>query len=192
MTPTQPHGQGKSSFDLVDFDLLAEQMELPAGGRILDLGCGAGNYALALAEHLGPDVGVMGLDLWAGGVDALNDQARQRGLDNVSARVADIGGPLPVDDGSIDICLMATVFHDLVRDEAHPPALAELGRVLRPGGRLVLVEFVKKDGPPGPPRSVRLSPDEAADLLAPAGFRSLSTRDLGPETYLSVFELSGQ
>jgi ubiquinone/menaquinone biosynthesis C-methylase UbiE len=66
-------------------------------------------------------------------------------------------------------------------------ALAEVARVLKPGGRLAMVEFEKIDGPPGPPRHIRLDAFDVAALVTPYGFRRHKTVPLGPYNYLITF-----
>ena len=95
-----------------------------------------------------------------------------------------------MDDHSVDICLMATVLHDLIQDGTHHGTLEEIVRVLKPAGRLVVVEFKKMPGPPGPPEKVRLSPEAVDRVLAPLGFQCSTTVELGAATYLSLFQLS--
>ena len=82
---------------------------------------------------------------------------------------------------------MATVLHDLVEAGTAAGALAELARVIKPGGRLAIVEFDKIDGPPGPPRHIRLDPAEVEALVAPYGFARQQTVKLGPYNYLMTF-----
>ena len=65
--------------------------------------------------------------------------------------------------------------------------LDEVKRVMKPGGRLAVVEFKKIPGPPGPPEKVRLSPEDLDRVLSPIGFECYNTVELGPETYLSLF-----
>jgi ubiquinone/menaquinone biosynthesis C-methylase UbiE len=89
----------------------------------------------------------------------------------------------------VDAVLMATVLHDLAQVGTAKGALGETVRVLRPEGRLHVVEFVKVDGPPGPPRSVRISPEELVEVVGPFGFREERSVETGPSTYLSTFQL---
>ena len=56
-----------------------------------------------------------------------------------------------------------------------------------PGGCLAIVEFDKIDGPPGPPRHIRLDPAEVEALVAPYGFARQRTVKLGPYNYLMTF-----
>ncbi|WP_410599000.1 methyltransferase domain-containing protein [Amycolatopsis sp. lyj-90] len=99
-----------------------------SGRRILDAGCGAGPLFEALRDR-GADM--TGFDLSAKMVEL----ARKRLGDDAALRVADIGKPLPFPDDEFDDVIAALVLHYL-EDWAAP--LAELRRVLKPGGRLIL------------------------------------------------------
>ena len=99
----------------------------------------------------------------------------------------DISQPLPLGDASVDLCLMATVLHDLVESGKRRGALKEAQRVLKPGGALAIVEFDKVAGPPGPPLRIRLNPEEVATLAAPYGFRKSRMARVGPYNYLLLF-----
>ncbi|MGW6931303.1 class I SAM-dependent methyltransferase [Lentzea sp. NPDC054927] len=99
-----------------------------AGRRILDAGCGAGPLLAELRER---GAAVSGFDLSAGMVDL----ARRRLGDDVDLRVADLAAPLPYADGAFDDVVASLVLHYL---EDWDPALAELHRVLVPGGRLLV------------------------------------------------------
>lgn len=99
-----------------------------AGKRVLDAGCGHGPLMVALRDR---GALVTGFDL----SPAMIRIARNR-LGSVSdVRVADLAAPLPYNDNEFDIVTCSLVLH-YVQDWA--PALAELRRVLKPGGRLVI------------------------------------------------------
>jgi len=69
----KPPGAGKSSFDLIEPARLLEQLPLKQGITFLDLGCGAGNYTLAVAEAIGKHGVVVALDLWPPGIEGLQE-----------------------------------------------------------------------------------------------------------------------
>lgn len=183
-----PAEAGKSSFDLIDPEAFFAALPLASVRRALDLGCGVGNYTLPLAEHLPPGAAVHGVDLWADGVDQLVRTARERGLRNVTAHAGDVARLEAVSDGAVDLALMATVLHDLAERGEARPALGEAARAVRPGGWLAVVEYKKILTERGPPVAIRLSPEDLAALVGPAGFAERAIVDLGPSLYLALFE----
>ena len=179
-------GVGKSSYDLIDPGTLWAELNLPQGITFLDLGCGRGNYSLAVANLIGPAGVVYAVDLWDEGIASLKELAAREGRVNLQPLVAP-AGRVPLESRSVDVGFMATVLHDLVEAGTEASALAELARVLKPGGLLAIVEFDKVDGPPGPPRHIRLDPEEVEALVAPYGFARQRTVKLGPYNYLITF-----
>jgi ubiquinone/menaquinone biosynthesis C-methylase UbiE len=99
-----------------------------AGRRILDAGCGSGPLFAAL-----PDRGAVVTGFDSSG-EMLN-LARQRLGDDADLRVADLGCPLPFPDGAFDDVIVSLVLH-YFEDWTAP--LAELRRVVKRGGRLIL------------------------------------------------------
>ncbi|MFJ7068162.1 class I SAM-dependent methyltransferase [Streptomyces sp. NPDC101115] len=95
--------------------------------RILDAGCGSGPLSAALRDR---GAVVTGIDVSAG----MLALARRRLGDEVPLHLADLSEPLPFADGAFDDVVASLVLHYL---EDWGPTLAELRRVLRPGGRLI-------------------------------------------------------
>jgi ubiquinone/menaquinone biosynthesis C-methylase UbiE len=135
---------------------------------------------------------VYGVDLWVEGIELLKATAEEKVAGNIKAIVSDAGKQIPVHDRSIDVCLMATVLHDFVEDKIVQAVLPEIVRVVKPGGILAIMEFMKMDGPPGPPRHIRLSPEQVDDLLTPFGFKREHYADVGPHNYLLLFKNNSQ
>ncbi|MER7843622.1 methyltransferase domain-containing protein [Kitasatospora sp. NPDC096077] len=115
-------------------DVLGRKLALPAGARVLDAGCGAGVVARAMATRFGLLVdGVDVLDFHLAEARRLN--ARAALVDRTAFRWGDYHH-LPFADGEFD---GAYSMETLVHSYDPPRALAEFHRVLRPGGRLVLL-----------------------------------------------------
>ena len=186
----KPHGAGKSSFGLVDADLIFGEFRLGGGISFLDLGCGRGEYAIAAASIIGDEGSVYAVDLWEEGIASLQEEVAAKGIKNVKAMVADVGKMIPMEDNSVDMCFMATVFHDLVLADEAEGALEEIFRVLKRDGLLAIVEFEKVDGPPGPPVSSRLAPEEVENKVTPYGFELIKVTTAGAYNYLMIFRLT--
>ena len=181
------HGAGRSSFGLVDHTKVFNELRLRRGITFLDLGCGRGEYAIAASKIIGDNGLVYGIDLWEDGIAFLQEEISAKGIKNLKPVVADIGKRLPIGDGSVHICFMATVFHELVLADASEGALKEVVRVLKGDGCLAILDFKKIDGPPGPPLTSRLTPEEVEKTVTPYGFRKEGLTETGPYTYLITF-----
>jgi len=127
--------------DVIDPDrkvLAALERIIPISGkRIADVGTGIGHYPMLLAKHTGRTYGVES-------DPALLDVARQRAgaTHQPNLRIVE-GDPesLPLRDGAVDIVLCGLI----EADDTSLPAITELLRVLRPGGRLVVIGYYGRD-----------------------------------------------
>jgi arsenite methyltransferase len=109
--------------------------DIEPGAVVLDLGCGAGTDLLIAAQTAGRAIGV---DMTAAMLERAADSAREMGLTNVELHESLIEA-LPLDDASVDVVISNGVI-DLVPDKE--AVLAEIDRVLRPGGRLQLADVI--------------------------------------------------
>jgi arsenite methyltransferase len=107
------------------------------GERALDLGCGPGLLACELARAVGPGGHVLGLDASPSMLAMAAARDCGAGAAPVEVAEADVAGPLPVDDGAVDLAVSTQVY-EYVADIAG--ALAEARRALRPGGRLLVLD----------------------------------------------------
>jgi ubiquinone/menaquinone biosynthesis C-methylase UbiE len=113
--------------DLVD---LLRDGVTEKGGRWADLGAGEGNFTLALGELLGPGAHITAVDKDARALRELD------GRPGIDGKVADFTRPLDLD--RLDGVVMANSLHFL-RDKS--AVLESVRRMLRPGGRLIVVEY---------------------------------------------------
>jgi len=123
--------------------VLAEQIAPRPGTRVLDLGCGTGTFAIMLARAR-PEAEVVGIDPDPD-IVRMAERKAARSAAGLVLRVAGAEA-LPFDQGAFDIVVSTLVFHHL------PPAvkraaLREALRVLRPGGRVLILDFGRPDGP---------------------------------------------
>jgi cyclopropane fatty-acyl-phospholipid synthase-like methyltransferase len=123
-------------------ELVSEAAIEPAH-RVLDLGCGTGTLAI-LAKQTVPDAEVIGLD----GDPAILERARAKAeAAGVDVRFdAGYSTELPYEPASFDRVLSTLFFHHLNTEDKRR-TLAEIARVLRPGGRLLVVDFTRPGDP---------------------------------------------
>jgi len=111
---------------------------LPVGATVVDIGCGAGTDLLLAARHLGPHGRAIGVDM----TEAMRERARQGaaacGLAHVEVRDGDATA-LPIEVGTVDVVISNGVLN-LVPDKQ--AAIAEIRRVLKPGGRVQIADIV--------------------------------------------------
>lgn len=122
----------------------ADRAELAPGGSALDVCCGTGDLTLELAGRVAPDGYVIGCDFSEPMLDLAREKAAGRGIDSVRFEWAD-ALELPYDSGRFDA---VTVGFGVRNFADRDRGLKELARVLRPGGRLVVLEFTEPRRPP--------------------------------------------
>jgi ArsR family transcriptional regulator len=138
-----------------------------------DLGCGTGQLTEVVAPHVSRVISVDGSD------DML-DAARQRlsGATNVDIRQGELEG-LPIESGELDVAMLSLVLH---YSPEPPRALAEVGRVVRTGGRVLVVDMLPHDREEYQQQMghvwLGFSDSQITRLLAGAGFENVRVRML--------------
>lgn len=165
------HAQGH------ELQWLADQLRALPDAVVLDVGCGAGHTSAAVAVAVRE---VVALDLTAAMLDQVQILASERGLTNIRTQQGDVED-IPFADGMFDVVVTRYSAHHWPNPAK---ALAEIARVLKPGGRFVLIDIVSYDSPADDTflQAIELLRDlshvrdhkvtEWLDLLARAGFRA--------------------
>ena len=118
-----------------DLIALIAAARLTGSERVLDMGCGAGHVSLAVAPKA---AAVTAVDLTPEMLEVTASLAKQRGVSNIATLCADVVA-LPLEDVSFDLVLSRYSAHHYAEPGR---ALSEAWRLLRPGGRFLLVDTV--------------------------------------------------
>lgn len=111
---------------------------IPVGSTVVDIGCGAGTDLLVAARRTGPNGRAIGVDMTEAMRRRAARGAADAGIENVDVREGD-ATRLPLDDGSVDVVISNGVLN-LVPEKKR--AIAEMARVLKPGGRLQIADII--------------------------------------------------
>lgn len=124
-------------------DAVLARLEDLQPDAVLDLGCGTGQLTQRLGEHF-PDASIIGADLSDGMLDRATERAEsEEAAPNVGGFVRADAQRLPLASGSFDVVTCTESFHWYADQEA---AVAELARLLRPGGRLIIASIATVTG----------------------------------------------
>ncbi|WP_167909411.1 class I SAM-dependent methyltransferase [Thermococcus sp. Bubb.Bath] len=173
---------------LLDPEKALREIGLKKGDTLLDAGCGEGSFSIPAAQIVGDSGKVYAVDVSEEAINTLKKEARKKGIKNIEAFAGDITKRLPIEDGSIDVCMMANILHGLVAAKKAESTLKEVFRVLAPSGILAVVDFKKVDDPPGPPKSIRMTPEEVEGIISRYGFEKERVAEVGKYHYAVVFK----
>jgi len=149
---------------LIDPQKIFMRIGLVKGMRVADFGCGRTGHFVFTAAKTVTDMGVVyAIDVIKEVLENIRSRVRIEGFDNVQVVWSDIEivGKTPIPEGTLDICFFVNVLSQLKNPSA---ALTEAGRLLKTGGKIVVVDWLKKIGPLGPAEETMLNPEKIRNL----------------------------
>jgi ubiquinone/menaquinone biosynthesis C-methylase UbiE len=160
-------------------DRVVDALGLRAGDVACDVGAGPGYLALRMARAVGPSGAVYAIDVDPRMIEAIGVRVRQSGIENVHPVLSDARrGALP--PRRCRVILVVNAFHHLPDGARYLRRLA--GR-LAPDGRIVIVDFHRKELPVGPPPGHKVSRAEVAAEARRAGLEVARERRFLPYQY---------
>jgi SAM-dependent methyltransferase len=127
---------------------------------------------------------VYAVDIVEGLIEHLNERAREANLSNLKGVLGAPDNPR-LDPASVDLIFICDVVHHI---ENRRPYYEKLSQALRPGGRLAIVDFYKRDSRVGPPKAMRIAKSDMVAELGEAGFALAEEFDFLPEQYFLIFK----
>jgi len=163
--------------------LAVHLLRIQPGARIADIGAGSGYYSELLSRATGSAGKVYAVDIQPGMIALIEERIRRLGLKNVIPVLGTGADPM-LPESAIDLALLVDVYHEFANPQA---MLRRIRSALKPGGRLVLLEFRKED-PAIPIRSEhKMSVEEAQAEIEPEGYRLDAVIEDLPWQHILIF-----
>jgi len=151
----------------------------------LDFGCGPGYFAIPLAEKVKQ---VIAIDVSAEMLAVCQQRIQEHQLHNVLFLQSD-EKQLPIADNQVDNALLANIYHEL---DHHQEFFTELHRVLKPSGKLFIIDWKPVESPTGPPMDHRIPESEVIREVENFGFPLRKRWDIYPYHYVLEFASTGK
>jgi ubiquinone/menaquinone biosynthesis C-methylase UbiE len=174
------HHRGKSSERFLDKDIILQELNIQPGMVILDAGCGNGYMAKEFSRVLNRTGKVYALDP---DPEAIENLKKETIGSNIEPLEADITTTTPLKEFSLDLIYLSTVLHGFSKDQVQS-FYQEVKRLLKPHGRLAIIEIQKQNTPFGPPLEIRFSPEELRQALP---LTPVSLVEVGQYFYMQLF-----
>ena len=164
-------------------DHAIDVLKIAKGSAVADIGAGSGYMTIKLAKKVGAEGKVIATDIQPGMIDLLNKRLAKSKITNVTTVLGTQDDPrLPIE--SLDLVLMVDVYHELSQPQQ---MLQRLREALKPGGRLVLLEYRKED-PTIPIRfEHKMSVAEARMEVEAEGFTLAKVDEALPRQHILIF-----
>ena len=175
------HHKGRSSERHLNRDIVLKELNIRSGQTILDAGCGSGYMSKEFSKILNNTGKVFALDPDKAAIEMLKKETKGT---NIEPIIGDITKETKIEDSSVDLIYLSTVFHGFSEREIEG-FQKEVKRLLKPNAVLAIVEFKKVETPFGPPLEIRYSPEELKKTitLTPKFFV-----EVGEYFYVMAFE----
>jgi ubiquinone/menaquinone biosynthesis C-methylase UbiE len=164
-------------------DIALNVLKIPKGASVADIGAGSGFITERLSARVGPTGRVFANDLQPQMLQILGRRLALRNITNVTLVQGTVDDP-KLDPASVDLEIMVDVYHELSQPQA---MLRRLRAALKPGGRLVLLEYRKEDPTIPIKFEHKMSVAEAKMELEAEGFTLAKVDEALPRQHILIF-----
>jgi len=166
-------------------DEVVKSMNLKPGDVIADIGAGTGYFTRRFAEAVSPGGLALGLEISSSNVESMKKDSERLGLDNYKALLVKTNDP-GLDPGSVDVVFLCIAYHHLRNRVDY---FKTTSRCLKKNGRVVIVDFYKKQMAIGPSPSHSVSKEVVLEEMKAAGYKLLRDKDFLQYQYYLEFGL---
>ena len=167
-----------------------QQFMLGEGMRVADLGCGTGAYTLAAAKAVKASGRVYAVEVQQDLLTRLQNTATLEGLNNIEYLWGDVEteGGTKIQPHTLDAVIGANLLFQL---EDKPGFVKEIKRILKPGGKVLIVDWQESFGGMGPQPDMVVNNMKARELFEQGGFGFVQDITAGEHHYGMVLKVAG-
>lgn len=156
------------------------------GMHVADLGCGSGYFSLELAKAVGSSGTVAAVDVMQEPLQSVQTKSEAMGLGNIRTIRADleVSGSTKIPDRALDLSLLANI---LFQSQKKEEIIREAVRIIKPGGKLVIMDWKKGATGFGPPDDFRTAKEEFQRMAEEQGVKFDREIDGGPYYIVLIF-----
>lgn len=166
---------------------IISQFGLASDLKVADFGSGSGHFAILIAQFLGDTGTVTAIDILESALETVRIKASTLGLTNIQTVRGNLEviGASGLSESSQDLVLAANVFF---QNEKKQELIGEAKRVLKSGGKLIVIDWQKGSGGVGPPDNLRLGKELITPLASQLGFEFEKEIDAGSYHFGLIFK----
>lgn len=164
---------------IINPEEILARAQVQSGMTIADFGCSnQGYFILPLALLIGKEGKAYGVDVQKTVLDGLRSKAKLEGITNLETVWTNLEkvGSTNIPVNTLDVGLLINVLH---QNKNYKAILQECGRLLKKGGRLIVVDWKKTSTPFGPDMAIRVDQQEIEDLAEQLDYHLLESSDVG-------------
>lgn len=151
-------------------DLVISQIEIENGSQVADFGCGPGYFAIPFGKAVGLRGHIYAFDILPQALETVQGKAKSAGLVNITTKRANLEkvGGSHLENEQLDWVIIKDI---LFQNQQKDIIISEAFRVLKSGGRVLVIEWIDKDSNVGPDQEIRISEEELCAMIEKQGFK---------------------
>ncbi|KKQ57251.1 MAG: Methyltransferase type 11 [Parcubacteria group bacterium GW2011_GWA2_38_13] len=173
---------------LIDAKFILKKIRVHEGKVVADLGCGgAGHFIIPAGKWVGKKSTVYAVDILRSALEEVSKKARLMGIKNIKTIWSnlEIPGSTKLSDNELDIAFLINILFQSKEDKN---IMTEAARILKPGGKLLVIDWNSTRVPFGPPLVDRVDPNEIKEIAKTLGLKIMDEFDAGKFHFGLIFK----
>lgn len=197
LVPSNGHRiHGRSTESFIDARDVISRLKLKGNEVFMDAGCGDGHVSMEARDMMDDEATIYAVDIYGPSIEDMEKEVEEKGIKNIIPIQSNIAEHIALEGNAVDICLLINVFHHFVAMKETDGAIKELKRIIKPGGKIAVMDYKKIDTGYGPPLKFKSSPEEIKEMFTRNGLKMVQfDNEIGEDLeqgfkshYLIIFE----